>query len=565
MDSKNLKSERQKNRAWLKKHKKLCLPWTPLSYASEVVQVVAAICFSYFLSHLLVYLFSHQVSERFSLTIVISSLLGFASLRGISIALQPWFGEKAAEKVKSKVRLNLHAQILAAGPSIKNKISAGSVASTLVDQIEALSGYFARYQTKALAASTLPLLFLSVIYLVNWKLALVMAFAWVLVPFAMAMIGIAIAKASQSQVDELTRLGGHFLDRIQGLTSLRLFGQADAEVKRTEAAADRFRRKTMSVLKLAFLSSTTLELIATGALFLTAVYVTSALIGSIGLQQGLFVLILVPEFFLPLRQFTAAYHEQSAAMSAAQKIRELEGHLTNTADTKNGSQSSIKLAEVPKIEVQDLAFAYDDEQPVLNKLSFSLSPGSLTVLQGPSGVGKSTLLSLLLGFTDGYRGSIKLDGSELSTLDKASLREAVCWSGQHPYLFHGSLRDNLLLANPSASDQNLSLAVEKAGLESFIQSLPKGLESHLQERGSNLSGGQLQRIALARAFLKEGSLLILDEPLTALDPKTRAAIIKSISELRTGKTTLIASHDPELIKIADQVIKLPFATDGIAA
>lgn len=564
MDSKHLKSERKNNRVWLKKHKKLCSPWSSLSYGSEVVQAVAAICFSYFLSHLLVFLFSQQVSERFSLTIVISSLLGFATLRAIAIALQPWLGEKAAEKVKSKVRLDLHAQILEAGPSIKNKISAGSVASTLVDQIESLSGYFARYQTKALAAATLPLLFLLVIFLVNWKLAVVMAFAWVMVPFAMALIGIAIAKASQSQVDELTRLGGHFLDRIQGLTSLRLFGQADAEVKRTEVAADQFRRKTMSVLKLAFLSSTTLELIATGALFLTAVYVTSALIGSIGLQQGLFVLILVPEFFLPLRQFTAAYHEQSAAMSAAQKIRELENHLTSSENTNEVTQSVVKLTEAPKIEAQDLTFAYDNSQPVLNQLSFSLEPGSLTVLQGPSGVGKSTLLSLLLGFEPDYQGSIKINGSELSTIDKASLRDTLCWSGQHPYLFHGSLGNNLLLANPFASEQDLSLAVKKAGLEPFLQSLPKGLESHLQERGSNLSGGQLQRIALARAFLKDGSLLILDEPLTALDPKTRAAIIGYISELRRGKTTLIASHDPELIKIADQVLKLPSAAEEIA-
>ena len=229
------------------------------------------------------------------------------------------FGFKAAKLVKEKVRLNLHSQLLDKGPTIKSQIASGSIATTLVDHVEALSGYYGRYTTRALSASTIPLTYLIAIYLVNWKLAFVMFFAWVSVPFAIAAIGITISKATQRQVDEITRLGGHFLDRLQGLTSLRLFGQAEAEVARTEIVANRLRSRTMSVLKLAFLSSASLELIASGAIFLTAIYVTSALIGSIGLQQGLFVLILVPEFFLPLRLFSGAYHEQSAALSAAQK------------------------------------------------------------------------------------------------------------------------------------------------------------------------------------------------------------------------------------------------------
>ena len=536
----------------------LCRPWSQLSYASQIVQAIAALSFAYFLSHLLVYLFADESFGRFSITFVVSALIVFALFRAGAAAIQPWLGERAATQVKSKVRLKLHAQVLAAGPALKNRMPAGSLAAVLVDQVEALSGYFARYRTKALAASTLPAFFLIAIYFVNWKLAVVMGFAWIMVPFAMALIGIAIAKASQSQVDELTRLGGHFLDRIQGLTSLRLFGQAEAEVKRTEIAANRFKRKTMSVLKLAFLSSTALELIATGALFLTAVYVTSALIGSIGLQQGLFVLILVPEFFLPLRQFTAAYHEQSAAMSAAQKIRELESHLSpeQTSLPDQGEKLAYVIEKAPKIEAKDLTFAYDDNQAILQQLSFSLEPGSLTVLKGPSGVGKSTLLSLLLGFTQSYSGSLTIDGRELSAIDLSVLRETLCWSGQQPYLFHGTLKENLLLAKPAAKDTELNQAIVQAGLQPFVSSLGNGLESHLNERGSNVSGGQLQRIALARAFMKNGSILILDEPLTALDPRNRQGIIEAIQKLRIGKTTLIASHEPELVKLADQVIEL---------
>jgi ATP-binding cassette subfamily C protein CydD len=356
-------------------------------------------------------------------------------------------------------------------------------------------------------------------------------------------------------------MSAYFLDRLQGLTTLRLFGRAEAEVDNIAQAADAFRDGTMRVLRIAFLSSASLEFFASVAVAVVATYVGLGLLGHIGwgtapgltLFSGLFVLLMAPAFFQPLRMLAAYYHDRMAAIGAAEGLAEMldappEEAATGTAPMPAGALDIV---------FDDVSVAFEGgARSAIQGVSLRIAPGDHIALTGMSGAGKSTLLSLLLGFRRPDSGRILINGTDLAAIDPEDLRRRIAWIGQAPVLFHGTLRDNIRLGRPDADDAAVDRAAAEARVTEFAAALPQGLDTPVGERGVGLSGGQAQRIALARAFLKDAPLVLLDEPTASLDRDTEAEILESIRRLARGRTILVATHSPAAMAIAGRRILL---------
>jgi ATP-binding cassette subfamily C protein CydD len=371
------------------------------------------------------------------------------------------------------------------------------------------------------------------------------------------------ASANRNQFLAMTRMSGYFLDRMQGLATLKLFGQAYHELANINHIADGYREKTMSVLRIAFLSSAILEFFSAVAVALVAVYVGLGLLGQIhfgpaqkiSLSEALFVLLLAPEFFMPLRQLATFYHDKAAALGATDAILSI---LEQDTDVFN----NIGCAEVADASIANNTFntsiiefrhasKYYGQRQVLSDINLHISVGEKIALVGESGAGKTTLLNLLLGFEAVTEGLVLLKGKSVTPEQALT---TLAWAGQQTYIFHGSIRDNITLANPEASEQCILAAATAAGVTEFSSKLAEGLLTQIGERGYGLSGGQIQRIALARAFLKDAEIIVLDEPTANLDAINKMLLLEIIDELFKDKTLIIASHDNEVIKRMDRKI-----------
>uniref|UniRef100_UPI0031E355F2 thiol reductant ABC exporter subunit CydD n=1 Tax=Inquilinus sp. TaxID=1932117 RepID=UPI0031E355F2 len=376
----------------------------------------------------------------------------------------------------------------------------------------------------------------------------------------MALIGMKAADESRKQFRVLARMSAYFLDRLQGLSTLRLFGRAEAEVEGIALAADAFRDRTMRVLRIAFLSSASLEFFASVAVAVVATYVGLGLLGHIGwgtapgltLFSGLFVLLMAPDFFLPLRMLAAYYHDRVAAIGAAEGLAEV---LDGPAEAQNSGRP-MPQGDLD-IVFDNVSVAFDGgARSAVRGVSLRIAPGDHIALVGMSGAGKSTLLSLLLGFRRPDAGRVLVNGVDLAEIDPEALRRRIAWIGQAPVLFHGTLRDNIRLGRPEADDAAVERAAAEARVSEFAAALPQGLDTPVGERGIGLSGGQAQRVALARAFLKDAPLVLLDEPTASLDRDTEAEILESIRRLARGRTVVVATHSPAAMAIADRKILL---------
>lgn len=480
-----------------------------------------------------------------------------AGLRALAQAGETRAGVEASAIVRGHVR-RLSAEALARkGPAFSERSDSGQTASALVDAVEKLDGYFGRYRPLMQVVRGGPLIILIAAFLASYVVGLIFLITAPLLIVFMALVGAGAAAASKDQMDTLQRLAGRFNDRLQALETLNAFDAAKRESEGLARASDDFRVRTMKVLRLAFLSSGVLEFFAAVAVAGSAIYIGFSLLGelpfdpreTLTLQTGLFCLILAPEFYMPLRRLSAAYHDRADAEAGAEALLPLfeEGE-----DTGLLSGTPKALVQAPTLTFVRTGSVYADGRRGLSDLSFTAPAGQVTALWGPSGVGKSTALKLLMGYAPLSEGAILSDGTALT----APLLGQAAWIAQRPRVFHGTLKDNITLFDPDITDTAILAAAESAGVMDFASSLPDGLDTALGERGHGVSGGQAQRIALARALAVDMKLILLDEPTAHLDGEAEARFLDALKTAAQGRTVLIATHSPAVRAMADQVIEL---------
>jgi thiol reductant ABC exporter CydD subunit len=379
----------------------------------------------------------------------------------------------------------------------------------------------------------------------------------------MALVGASTKARMRRQAQLLQRLAGHFLDMVAGLPTLKVFGRAKAQVAAVRDITNRYRTATMATLKVAFLSSLILELLATFSVALVAVAVGLRLLGGhVTFATALFVLILAPEAYLPLRLLGTNYHASAEGMKAAEDVFEV---LERPAPARGGRRD-VPDPSTSEIRIEHLEVCYPDRTlPALREVSLLLAPGEVVALAGPSGCGKSSLLGVLLGLVPVSHGSITVGGVDLNDLDPDAWRTQVAWVPQRPHLFTRSIADNVRLGRPDATDRELRSAIADAGLDDVVSALPDGLATTLGVGGAGLSAGERQRVALARAFLRNAPLLLLDEPTANLDGATEEGVLSAVRRLMVGRTVVMAAHRPSLLGVSDRVVRLtPPVKDSVA-
>jgi thiol reductant ABC exporter CydD subunit len=491
-----------------------------------------------------------------------------------------WGAEVAAGRVASQVkhdlRARLAAHLLALGPAYARVERSGELANTAVEGIEALDAYFRQYLPQLALAALVPLIVLFFVFPLDWVSGLVMLLTAPLIPVFMILIGSLAESLTRRQWTSLSRMSAHFLDVLQGLTTLKLLGRSREQLRVIAQISDQFRGATMGVLRVTFLSALVLEMVSTISTAVVAVQIGLRLLyGHLTFQQGFFVLLLAPEFYLPLRMLGARFHAGMQGVAAAQRIFEVletpppvDARSAPARPAATGEwggelgaipvpDDQPQLSPVSDVRFSGVHYAYDGgDRPALNGLSFDLPQGEAVALVGPSGAGKSTVAYLLLRFIEPDRGAITVGGRSLRELSPAVWREQVAWVPQNPYLFHGTVAENIRLARPDASSELVERAARQASAQGFVEALPQGYDTVIGERGARLSGGEAQRIALARAFLKDAPLLLLDEATANLDPESEAQVQDAMARLLPGRTALIIAHRLSTVYRAGRIVVL---------
>ena len=480
-------------------------------------------------------------------------------------ALVAWGGDLAAQRLAARMKLELRERLarhlLALGPRYLAGERTGELAQTMTGGIESLEAWYAQYLPQVAMAVLVPVLVGAFVFHADWLSGLVLLLTFPLIPLFMALIGGLARERTRRQWVTLSRMSARFLDALQGLATLRAFGRGADHAAALEEAGEGYRRITMGVLRVAFLSGLVLELIATLSTAVVAVEVGLRLLyGRIGFREALFVLVLAPEFYRPLRALGAAFHAGMAGAEAAGRVFEV---LDTPPMVPSGpaapavGESRPPAGEPPAVAFEAVTFEYAaGAPPALDGVSFDIEPGTTLALVGPSGAGKTTAAHLLLRFLEPGRGRIRVDGRPLSERDPDEWRRHVAWVPQRPHLFHGTVLDNLRLARPEATRDEVEAAAHAASALAFVRELPRGFDTPVGEDGARLSGGQAQRIALARAFLRAAPVLVLDEPTSQLDPEQDALVREAMARLRRGRTVLLIAHRLPTVFDAARIVLL---------
>ena len=465
---------------------------------------------------------------------------------------------KSSAAAKSQLRLGVLDHVMRLGPVWLSRQNSAELTQLTTRGVDGLDAYFSRYLPQLVLAVMVPLSVGLVILTQDLLAAVIVLVTVPLIPVFMILIGLYTQGRVDKQWATLSRLSGHFVDVVAGMSTLKAFGRAGAQAKTVREIGDRYRSTTMGVLRISFLSALVLEVLAMLSVAMVAVSIGLRLVeGTMTLQSGLLVLILVPEVYLPLRMVGTHFHAAAEGLGAARQMIEI---------LEEDPPTSGPLVDVPDLAFASIAFVdasvryVGRDELAVSDLSFTVPPHSVTALVGPSGCGKSTAISVLERFIDPTEGSVwvESDGSrvELREYDVDAWRGAVAWVGQDPTMITGTLSDNVRLANPEATDEQVRHALDVVGLTGLLSELPDGLSTAIGEGGRALSAGQVRRIALARAICQRAGLVLLDEPTAALDAESEALVIAAVSELAKTRTVVVVAHRPALVDLADHVVDL---------
>jgi thiol reductant ABC exporter CydD subunit len=477
-----------------------------------------------------------------------------------------WVAELAASRssarAKSQLRAALLQRVATLGLDNSREQRTGELAVLATRGIDALDGYFSLYLPQLFLAVIAPVVVVVVVLWNDWISAAIIAFTIPLIPLFMALVGAATKERMDGQFRILERLAGHFLDVVAGLGTLKVFGRAKAQAAAIGEITERYRRAAIGTLRITFLSSLILELVAMISVALVAVEIGLRLMnGHLDLRTALFALILAPEAYLPLRQLGANYHASAEGMAAAEQVFAV----LEAPEPVRGTRTDFPDPALTDIAVEGLRVSYPDRsEPALDGVSLTVGEGEVLALVGPSGCGKSTLLSVLLGLVTPELGSVRVGDVDLAELDLDAWRSRLAWVPQRPHLFKASIAQNVRLGRSGASTDEVWAAIESSGLADAVRERPDGLDTVLGDRGAGLSAGERQRVALARAFLRDTPLLLLDEPTANLDGETEREVVETIRQLAKGRTVVLVAHRPALINMADRVLSLAPAVEVAA-
>ncbi|MDH5894948.1 cysteine/glutathione ABC transporter permease/ATP-binding protein CydD [Vibrio sp. 14N.309.X.WAT.E.F5] len=549
------KKQRSLNK-WLKQQSKLAKRWLMIAISLGVLSSVFLIAQAALLASILHQLIIENVDK--------SELVGHFAGLAFSVVGRAgctWGREIAGYRCGEQIRVYIRQLILdklrELGPAYIKGKPAGTWATLLLEQVEDMQDFFSRYLPQMSLSVMIPFIILVVVFPVNWAAGLIFLITAPLVPMFMALVGMKAADANRKNFKALQRLSGHFYDRLQSMTTIRLFDRTNAETEVLKGASEVFRTRTMDVLKIAFLSSAVLEFFTSISIAMTAVYFGFTYIGELNfghygagitLFAGLFILILAPEFYQPLRDLGTFYHAKQQAVGAAESIVEfLETDITKV---KSGD-TQLDPAQGINIEATDLKVLSPEGVQLVGPISFALNTRQSTALVGPSGAGKTSLINAILGFMP-YEGSLKINGIELRDLDLASWRKTISWVGQNPLLLHGSIRDNVTLGKHDIADQVVENALEQSFASEFVNE--HGLDYMISDRSGGLSVGQSQRLALARAMIQDGQFWLLDEPTASLDTRSEQLVMKGINSNIESRTALLVTHQLAPLKSVDNIL-----------
>jgi ATP-binding cassette subfamily C protein CydD len=486
---------------------------------------------------------------------LLAILLGLAVVRAIIVWSGDVLAQRSAGRLKSQLREDLTQQIIALGPAYTRSERSGELVNAAVEGVEILDEYLTAYQPARLLARLVPVFVLIVVLILDPLSTLVLLFTGPVLVLLLALIGSSVKDITQRRFLELSWMSAYFLDVLQGLDTLKMFGRSRTQLDRIRAISQRYGNTTLEVLRTAFQTGLVLEWGSTIATALVAVEISLRLMnGALPFNRGLAVLIITPEFFMPLRQLALKYHAGTAGKAAADRIFAI---LDTPLEHTRASTTRSLVPARSDIRFDQVSYTYDSGQrPALQDFSLHIPHGQRIALVGASGAGKTTVVNLLLRFIEAQSGSITIAGIPLSEIEPASWRSQVAWVPQHPHLFYGTVTDNIRLARPTATHDEVVAAATAAHAHEFIEKLPQGYATSIGEQGARLSGGQQQRLAIARAFLKDAPFLILDEATSHLDAASEAVIQDALTRLMRGRTVLIIAHRLKLVYAADRVAVL---------
>ena len=550
-------------RKWLKNKIRSVRPWAMGAVLLGSLDGLLLVAQAYFIAAVI----HGAVMDGRSLAEMGLLLVGFAGVicvRAVVVWGRERVGFATGAVIRRRVRREILEHLARLGPVNTAALSTGSMVSAAIEQVEALQDFFARYVPQLFLVVIIPMTVVIFVFPISWAAGAIFMITAPLIPLFMVLVGMGAESISQRHFQALARMSAHFLDTLQGLTTLKIFNRSKKEVDHVARVSTEYRRKTMAVLRIAFLSSAVLEFFSAIAIAIVAVYLGLSFLGyldfgsygrSLTFFQGIFILLLAPEFYLPFKELGGHYHARASAVGASKEILKiLQLNSKNLKDS--AGMVAVDLKKGVRIEFENVSVDFGRGIKALSKVNLSIEPGQHVAVIGASGAGKSTLIHLLLGFTQPTCGRIKINNIPFSKISLERWRQQLAWIGQNPILFPGSIAENIRMARPDAGDEAVYQAASVAGVSEFCAHLPCGIHTVVKEQGVGLSMGQAQRVALARAYLKQAPVMLLDEPTARLDEETEAQLLQKAMTIFKNRTVLMVTHSHRVLNGMDRVIRM---------